>query len=547
MNMAGAKIIRRLSDPRQKSGRWHVEAAVTIETNRRSGMKNITRRTSGRVRRPWCAGWVAAAAALLIAGAASAQVLEVATDGSPAGLDPHVVPAFNTVLINKNIYEGLTAIDKDLKVVPSLATSWTISRDGLSYRFKLKPGVKFHNGKALSAADVVASLNRIRDSKTGSPYASRLSMVKEILADKGDVVINLNTASLPLVGQLEALAIVPAESVANAADLQRNPMGTGPFKFDKWVTDAYVGLTRNADYHMPGLPKLAGVKFNIVPEASTRQAGMANGTYQFFPSVDAVTINTLARAPGVVTTKVPDLGYSLVGLNVSKPPFDNPKVREALNYALNRHEIVRGVYLGRASIAAPLPAVLTEWAVPYSELPCYQSSPDKARALLKEAGVATPLAITINVLPNPVAKDTAEIVQAQLEKGGFKVTLLAQEIGKFVADWRASNFTAFVSLNGGGIDPDDYFYRTFYTGSSTNVFKYSNPEIDKLLDAGRAATNKVERKKIYDTVQKTLACQGPIAFLANGDLFTAMRSNVKDFAPISTRSLVYLRQTTLEK
>ena len=89
------------------------------------------------------------------------------------------------------------------------------------------------------------------------------------------------------------------------------------------------------------------------------------------------------------------------------------------------------------------------------------------------------------MLPNPAAKDTAEIVQAQLEKGGFKVTLLAQEIGKFVADWRASNFTAFVSLNGGGIDPDDYFYRTFYTGGSTNVFKYTDPELDKQLDAGR--------------------------------------------------------------
>ena len=501
----------------------------------------------GATTRTWRARCIASAAALLLAGAVSAQVLEIATDGSPAGLDPHVVPAFNTLQINKNIYEGLTAIDKDLKIVPSLATSWTISKDGLSYRFKLKAGVKFHNGKPLGAADVVASLNRIRDAKTGSPYASRLSMVKEIVADKGDVVINLNTPSLPLVGQLEALAIVPAESVANAADLQKVPVGTGPFKFDKWVTDAYVSLVKNADYHMAGLPKLSGLKFNIVPETSTRQAGMANGTYQFFPSVDAITINALARNPGVVVAKVPDLSYTLVGMNVSKPPFDNPKVREALNYALNRHEIVRGVYLGRASIAAPLPAVLTDWAVPYSELPCYQSNPEKARALLKEAGVAMPLAITVNVLPNPVTKDTAEIVQAQLDKGGFKVTLLAQEIGKFVADWRASNFTAFVSLNGGGVDPDDYFYRTFYTGSSTNVFKYANPELDKQLDAGRAATNKVERRKIYDSVQKTLACQGPIAFLANGDLFTAMRANVKDFAPISTRSLVYLRQTTLDK
>lgn len=493
------------------------------------------------------AGLGVACAALAWAATASAQVLEITLDGSPAGLDAHVVPAFNSVLITGNIFEGLTAIDKDLKVVPSLATSWTVSKDGLSYHFKLKPAVKFHNGKPMTAADVVASLKRVQDSKTASPYASRLSMVKDIVDEKGDVVISLNTASLPLLGQLATLAIMPAEAIAKAAELQKSPIGTGPFKFDKWVTDAYVSLAKNTDYHMAGLPKLGGLKFNIVPEASTRQAGLASGAYQFFPSVDAITINALARTPGVVTTKVPDLSYTLVGMNVSKPPFDNPKVREALNYAVNRHEIVRGVYLGRASIAAPLPAVLSDWAVPYSEIPCYLSSPDKAKALLKEAGIAMPLAITVNVLPNPVTKDTAEIVQAQLEKAGFKVTLNVQEIGKFVADWRASNFTAFVSINGGGIDPDDYFYRTFYTGSSTNVFKYSNPELDKLLDAGRAATNKVERKKIYDSVQKTLSCQGPIAFLANGDLFTAMRSNVKDFTPLSTRSLTYLRQTSLDK
>lgn len=503
--------------------------------------------TTSRGGRGRIVGFGAVFVALVWTTMAAAQVLEITMDGSPAGLDAHVVPAFNSVLITGNINEGLTAIDKDLKVIPSLATSWTVSKDGLSYRFKLKPGVKFHNGKVMAAADVVASLKRVQDSKTASPYASRLSMVKDIVDDKGEVVISLNTASLPLLGQLANLAIMPAEAIAKASELQKSPIGTGPFKFDKWVTDAYVSLSKNTEYHMAGLPKLAGLKFNIVPEASTRQAGLASGAYQFFPSVDAITINALARTPGVVAVKVPDLSYTLVGMNVSKPPFDNPKVREALNYALNRHEIVRGVYLGRASIAAPLPAVLTEWAIPYSEIACYQSSPDKAKALLKEAGIAMPLAITINVLPNPITKDTAEIVQAQLEKAGFKVALNVQEIGKFVADWRASNFTAFVSINGGGVDPDDYFYRTFYTGSSTNVFKYSNPEVDKLLDAGRAATNKAERRKIYESVQKTLSCQGPIAFLANGDLFTAMRSNVKDFTPLSTRSLTYLRQTSLEK
>lgn len=201
-------------------------------------------------RRPLTRRLAALAAGLAFAGLATAQVLEIAADGSPAGLDPHVVPAFNTVLINKNIYEGLTAIDKDLKIVPGLASSWTVAKDGLTYRFKLKQGVKFHNGKALTPADVIASLNRIRDPKTGSPYAARLSMVKDIVEEKGEVVIHLNTPSVPLVGQLEALAIVPAEALANAANLQKVPVGTGPFKFDKWVTDAYVSLVKIGRAHV---------------------------------------------------------------------------------------------------------------------------------------------------------------------------------------------------------------------------------------------------------------------------------------------------------
>ncbi len=483
--------------------------------------------------------------AALFAGAVSAQMLELATDGSPAGLDPHVVPAFNSTLITGNIYEGLTAIDKNLKVVPSLASSWTMSKDGLSYRFKLKPGVKFHNGDPMTAKDVAASLSRVKDSKTASPFAARLSMMKEVKDVEGDVVLTLNTASSPLLGQLAGLAIMPAALIEKGADFQKSPVGTGPFKFERWVTDANITLVKNPAYHEPGLPKLAGLKFNIVPESSTRQAGMASGTYQFLPSVDAVTMNALTSKPGVVRISVPDLSYSLVGMNTSKPPFDNPKVREALNYALNRNQIVRGVYLGLGSVAPPLPAALGQWAIPYENIPCYQSNPEKSKALLKEAGFDGPLEITLNVLPNPVTRDTAEIVQQQLQKGGFNVKLNVQEIGRFVADWRASNFTAFVSLNSGGVDPDDYFYRTFHSSSATNVFKYKNPELDKLLDQGREAPTQAARKVIYDKAQNILACQGPVAFIANGDLFTAVRSNVKGFEPIGTRALTYLRQTSL--
>jgi peptide/nickel transport system substrate-binding protein len=139
------------------------------------------------------------------------------------------------------------------------------------------------------------------------------------------------------------------------------------------------------------------------------------------------------------------------------------------------------------------------------------------------------------------------VVQAQLNAAGFKATLEIQEQGKFIQDWRNSNFEAFVSQNGGSPDPDDYFYRTFRTGGSTNVFKYSNPELDKLLDDARTMLDQAKRKAAYTQAQQILACRGPISHLAYATLFTAVRNNVQGYELIATRSTRYLRETSLAR
>jgi peptide/nickel transport system substrate-binding protein len=475
---------------------------------------------------------------------ARAQVLEIATDQSPVGLDPHVATSFATFLVISNVYEGLTAIDRDLRVVPALAESWTISPDGLTYDFRLRAGARFHNGRALSAQDVIANIERVRDPGTGSPLASRVAGIARMEAVGEQALrITLSAPSAPFLSQLATINIAAPEAMA---ELGRKPVGTGPFRFKEWVPDTYILLERMPDYWDRGKPGLDGLKFNVVPEAATREAGIVGGTYRLLPVVDAVLATALKGRPGITVLETQDLAYSLVGVNTKKPPFDKPAVREAMNMALDRAQIVDAVYFGRAVPGGPLSPALAQWALPVGEFPCYRPDPAGAKRKLAEAGLAAPVKITLNVLGSlQVVVDIAQVVQVQLNKAGFDVALNVQEQGRFIADWRARNFEAFVSLNGGNPDPDDYFGRTFQTGGATNVFGYSDPEIDRLLSAGRTETDPAGRKPIYDQAQRILACQGPIMHIAYGTLFSAARSELKGFAPMSTRSLRTLRDATL--
>jgi peptide/nickel transport system substrate-binding protein len=348
-----------------------------------------------------------------------------------------------------------------------------------------------------------------------------------------------------LLVQLATLYIVAPES---AATLGRKPDGTGPFRFREWVPDTYIALEKQPGYWDKGLPTLDGVKFNIVPESATREAGIAGGTYGLLPSLDGATAAALANKPGVRLMQAQDLAYSLIGVNAGKPPFDKPEVREALNLAIDRGQLVQAAYYGRGVPGGPLSPALTAWALPVSDFPCYRPDAAAARQKLAAAGLTLPVKVTLNVLGSlQQVVDVAQVVQAQANKAGFDVQLAVQEQGRFVADWRASNFEAFASLNAGSPDPDDYFGRAFQSDGATNVFKYANPALDKLLIAARAEQNPAARKDLYDQAQRILACTGPAIDLAYGTLYTAVRSNVQGFEPIATRSLRYLRETKIAK
>jgi peptide/nickel transport system substrate-binding protein len=394
----------------------------------------------------------------------------------------------------------------------------------------------------------VASLNRVVSKDIASPLASRLAAMDKAMAkDTATVEVTLKEPSAPFLTALASIAIVPKAFEANKDGLQRQPVGTGPFRFKEWQPNSFIELSKHAAYWNKTQPKLDGVKFTIIPESATRQVGISSGQYAMLPNIDAATALQLKGRPNVKISETMELAYTLVGMNTSKPPFDNAKVREALNYALNRQEIVQAALFGAGVPGGPLSPALKDWASDVSTFPCFTHSSAKAQELLKASGITQPVAVTLLVLPRQDIKDIAQVVQAQLNKAGFKAELKIPELGQFVQDWRNSNFDAFVSTNAGSVDPDDYFFRTFRSGGSTNVFKYANPEVDALLDSARIESNQAARKASYAKVQSLLSCDGPAAFMTYGQLFTAMRSNVQGFDIMANRSLLTLGSTSLAR
>lgn len=490
------------------------------------------------------------ALSLTLAAAALAQegTLEIATDQAPVGLDPHVVTAFSSFVVLDVIYEALVEIDPDLAIQPALAESWEVSDDGLSYDFQLRDDVVFHNGRAMTAEDVVYSFERVMAEETGSPQASRFTQVESAEATgEHSVRFTLAEPFAPFLGNLANLLVVPQEVVEENDGLQQVAVGTGPFMLDEIVPDTSVRVEANPDYYRDGEPRLAALRYNVVPESSTRAAGLRTGDYHLLPDVDPATAETLQNAGGVDLLEVQDLAYTLLGMNVEREPFDDPQVRRAINLAIDRDEIVTGVYFENAVPGGPLSPGLANWALPTDEFECYEHDPERAQELLADAGYPDGFSFEILTFGTiQVVSDLAQVLQAQLTDAGLDVEVNVAEFGNFVQRWQNSDFDAFVSLNGGNIDPDGYLYRTFHSTGATNVFQYEDTSVDELLDRGRTTVDEEARFEIYADLQRTLACEGPIAHVAYGTLFTGIRENVEGFQQVPNRDLTYLRQTTLE-
>ncbi len=475
------------------------------------------------------------------------NVLIVGQIAEPKALDPAAVTAVNDFRILMNVYDGLVRYQSGtLEVEPALATEWEISDDGKVYTFKLRNGVKFHDGSDFNAEAVKFNFDRILKEEhpyhdTGPfPLSFFFSAVQDVeVIDPMTVKFILDAPYAPFLSNLAyptGLIVSPEAVKQNGKEFGRNPSGTGPFKFAKWKSNERVVVERNDDY-WDGAAQTEAVVFRPITDANTRTAEMLAGG-----------IDLMVEVPPVALSQFEGDGYKLVEqagphvwfliLNAKEGPFADKRVRQAANYAINKSAIVDDVLEGTAAVAAgPTPPAFA-WA--YNEsLEPYPYDPEKAKALLKEAG-AEGAELTFYVteggsgMLDPVAMGTA--IQADLQAVGMNVKIETYEWNTFLGEVNPGleGKADMAEMAWMTNDPDTLPYLALRTEAwpdkgGFNSGYYSNPEVDRLLEAARASTDQAERAKLYQQMQSIVQEDAPWVFVANWKQNAVTTSSVENF------------------
>lgn len=497
----------------------------------------------------------ASATATASGGPKMGGTLILARAGEATNLDPHKVPAFTSARVFELVYSYLMRLDDTLGVQPDLADGMPItSSDGKTVTVKIRSGVKFHNGDALTSADVKYTFDRIIDPKTSAAARSFFTDVDNItIPDATTVVFNLKSPNAALLAYMAHpnSGIVSKKIGEASADLTKKEtaIGSGPFKLVEWVPDNFMRFEKNKDYYVSGQPYLDGIRINVVPDETGLAAALRTKAADMAIVTNAQVARTLRTETGVVLSAKPSLSYNLLFLNTKRKPFDNLKVRQAIAYAIDRKAIVDAVASGEGEVTGPVAPALKNYALPTSDYPLYTRDIAKAKQLLQEAGVG-PVSFTIMTATTEPSygKAEAELVQAQLAEAGITVKIEAIELNQYVERWLKSDFDMATGLNGGGPDPDFYVFRYFTDDGNLNqIVGYKNPISSDAIKQARASTDAAKRKELYTTAQKELVNGVPFVWLFVGRDYNATLPTTKGFIHLPTGSIIYLRQTWLDK
>ncbi|PTW58990.1 peptide/nickel transport system substrate-binding protein [Breoghania corrubedonensis] len=453
------------------------------------------------------------------------------------------------LLVGGNIYESLLRYDENLKPMPSLAKSWETSEDGLTYTFHLQEGVKWHDGKPMTSADVMFSVEDFL-MKLQPRHRNLMSHVAKVVAPDDNTVVF--TLKEPFEAFIRGFAfytmpIVP-KHIYEGTDYQTNPaneklIGTGPYKFAEWKRGSYIKLVKNEDYYLPGKPYIDELYYHVIPDGASRAVAYETGQVSVLPggSVENFDIPRLSKLANTCTT---EKGWeyfaplSWLWLNNRKPPMDNVKFRQAVMFALDREFAKDVLWNGYGKVSTgPISSKVPFYA---NVGPSYPHDPAKAKALLKEMGYdGKPL----KLLPLPYGETWqrwAEAVKQNLADVGIPVEIESTDVAGWnqkTSQWDYDIAFTYLYQNGDPAIGVDRNYKSSQIAKGNpfnNVEGYSNPEVDKLFTEAAVAFPAAKRQELYDKVQAKLREDVPVAWLLELGFPTIYNCNVEN--PISTAS-----------
>lgn len=477
------------------------------------------------------------------------NILKMAVLFNPPKLDPVFTTDTASSRIVFQIFENLVDYDENGNVQPLLAESWDISQDKTGYIFHLRKGVKFHKnvggqptangGREVKADDWVWSFNYILSPEVNSPRAYLLDMIKgyhdyqEGKTDKIAGITKLDDYTLKIeleypfapflnILAFNAFSVLPKEDIEKYGTEEFNfhPVGTGPFKFEKWIQDDRIVLSKNEDYWKTDsagnkLPYLDGIEFRVIPDPTMQWSEFKLGNFDQIEKVSDAYYAEAKELQGFI--EGPTLGTYYYCFNLSKEPFkDNKALRQALNYAIDRQGLIDMILNGRAT---PATGILPPGMMGYDKSiePTYDYDVEKAKALLKEAGYPNGIEIEFVYYNDEEQEKIAQALQAQLKQVGISLTLRSLDPGALL-DAADKMELPFFGL--GWVadypDPDTFLYPLLHSsniGPGGNYSAFDNAEFDDLIEKARVETDPVKRAELYKEAEALAREEAPMLFI----------------------------------
>jgi peptide/nickel transport system substrate-binding protein len=420
----------------------------------------------------------------------------------PPGLDPTSAPAAAIgEVTHYNIFEGLTKINEDFSVTPLLADSWTFSPDLKTLTFKLKPNIKFQDGEPFSSKDVKFSFERFAAKDSTNKDKGFFASIQSIdTPDPNTVVLNFKDPSFEALFHLgtETAVIIDEKSAAGEAT---NPVGTGPYKLSSWTKGASITLDKWDGYREPAKIPLAHATFRFISDPSAAVASMLAGDVDAFPRFANVqALGQFKSDPRFQVLIGGTEGKTILAMNNKKPPLDNLKVRQAIASAIDRRAIIDGAQDG---LGAPIGSHLTPNDPGYVDLTgLYPHDPAKAKALLKEAGVTTPLELSLILPPPPYARQAGQIIAAELADVGINAKIQEVEWAQWLSGvYKDKNYDLTIISHVEPLDIGIYANPNYYFQYDSPAFRdiYAKVTTAPNLDAYKAALGEAQKKLAEDS------------------------------------------------